>query len=207
MKNTVLLIVDIQNDFLKGGALEVKNSNNIVQTVNKLQKYFDLIVATQDWHPNNHKSFAKQHKDNKIGDFIDINGIDQILWPDHCIENSFGAELSAELTKDNIDKIFRKGSNPEIDSYSGFFENDKISKTGLDEYLIGKNVDTIYVCGLATDYCVKFTALDSLALGYETYLIQDACKGVNINPKDTEIALSDMKSKGIKIVNSSSIIF
>jgi nicotinamidase/pyrazinamidase len=205
MKNTALLIVDVQHDFVAGGALEVKNGDTIIHTINKLQDKFDLIVATQDWHPENHKSFASQHKKKKVGDLIKLNGIEQFLWPDHCIENTFGSELVLELNQSKIEKIIQKGNNPEIDSYSGFFENDKKTKTELDEYLLGKDVDTVYICGLATDYCVKYTAIDAAKLGYETYLIEDACKGVNINPDDSEKAISEMKKVGVIVANSKDI--
>jgi len=202
MENTALIIVDVQNDFLEGGALEVKNGNDVIPVINDIQDKFNLVVATQDWHPENHKSFASQHPNNKIGDFINLNGIEQILWPNHCVENTFGADFADELDTSKIQRIIQKGSNPEIDSYSGFFENDKVSKTGLDEYLLGKDVDTVYICGLATDYCVKYTALDAAKLGYETYLIEDACKGVNLNPDDSSKAIAEMESAGVIVVNS-----
>jgi len=200
MNNSALIIVDVQNDFLTKGALEVKNSDEIISVINTLQKKFNTIIATQDWHPNNHKSFASQHVNNDVGDFIELNGIQQILWPDHCIENTFGSQISDKLNKDNIEKIIKKGNNKEIDSYSGFFENDKKTKTELDDYLKLKKIDTLYICGLATDYCVKFTAIDATKLGYKTYLIMDACKGVNINEIDTEIAIEEMKKNGVSII-------
>ena len=202
MKNTALLIVDIQHDFLSGGALEVKDGDSIIPIINRLQYKFDTIITTQDWHPENHKSFASQHKKNKIGDFINLNGIKQYLWPDHCVENTFGSEIALKLNQNRIEKIIQKGNNPEVDSYSGFYENDKKTKTELDDYLKEKNIETIYICGLATDYCVKFTANDAVMLGYKTYLIEDACKGVNISPIDSELAIGEMKDNGVVVVNS-----
>ncbi len=206
MKNIALLIVDVQNDFVSGGALEVNNGEFIIKTINKIQYKFDLVVATQDWHPANHKSFASMHKKKKVGDFIDLNGVKQILWPDHCIENTLGSALVMQLNQNRIHKVIQKGNNPEIDSYSGFFENDKKTQTELDDYLKENNIDTLYICGLATDYCVRFTANDAANLGYKTYLIEDACKGVNLSPKDSELAIKDMESNGVIVVNSEDIL-
>lgn len=203
--NSALIIVDIQNDFLKGGALEVKDGNSTIEIINSIQNKFNLIVATQDWHPAKHKSFASQHKGKNIGEFIDLNGIDQILWPDHCIENTFGSEFSKDLNFDRINKIVQKGNNPEIDSYSGFLENDKKTKTELDDYLKYNKVETVFICGLASDYCVKFTAIDAVDFSYETYLIEDATKAVNISPDDHEKAIELMKNKGVKIIKSTDL--
>ncbi len=205
MKNTALLIVDVQNDFLAGGALEVKYGDSVIPIINKIQDKFDLIIATQDWHTYDHKSFASQHKNNNIGDFVNLKGIKQILWPDHCVENTFGSEIALNLNQSKIEKVIQKGNNPNIDSYSGFFENDKKTKTELDDYLKDKEIETVYICGLATDYCVKFTANDAKSLGYKTYLIEDACKGVNISTADSELAIDEMKDNGVVIVKSNSI--
>ena len=206
MDNTALIIVDVQNDSLPGGALAVTEGDKIIPIINSLQECFDIIIATQDWHPHNHKSFASQNTKNNIGDIIDLNGIQQILWPNHCINNTHGAEFSKDINNNRIDKIIQKGSNTEVDSYSGFFENDKISKTGLDEYLSEKKVNTVYICGLAMDYCVKYTAIDATSLGYKTFLVQDACKGVNINPNDSKNAINDMRENGVTIIDSIDII-
>lgn len=205
-ENSALLIVDIQNDFLSGGSLEVKDGNKVIPIINKIQNNFTTIIATQDWHPANHKSFASQHQENNIGDFIDLNGITQILWPDHCVQNEYGSQFSNDLSLEKVEKVVQKGSNPEIDSYSGFFENDKLTETELHKYLKSKNIKTVYICGLASDYCVKFTAIDAANLGYETILIQDATKAVNISPNDHEKALEEMKNTGVKIINSSDLI-
>lgn len=205
MKNTALLIVDVQNDFVSEGALEVKDGDYVIPIINKIQDKFDLIIATQDWHPKKHKSFASQHKNNKIGDFVNLEGINQILWPDHCVENTFGSELVLDLNQEKIEKVVQKGNNPNIDSYSGFFENDKKTKTKLDNFLKEKEIQTIFICGLATDYCVKFTAIDAAGLGYETFLIEDACKGVNISKNDSDLAIAEMKENGVIVVKSDSI--
>ena len=205
MKKTALLIVDVQNDFLAGGALEVTDGDAIIPIINKLQYKFDTIITTQDWHPGDHKSFASQHKKNSVGDIVNLNGIKQYLWPDHCVENTYGSEIALKLNQSKIEKVIQKGNNPEIDSYSGFFENDKKTKTELDDYLKQHEIDTIYICGLATDYCVKFTANDSSTLGYKTYLIEDACRGVNISPIDSELAISEMKQSGVTVISSKDI--
>ena len=196
-----LIIVDVQNDFCPGGALAVKEGDQIVPIINKIMSKFDLVVATQDWHPKNHKSFASNNG-KKVGEVIDLNGLKQILWPDHCVQGSKGAEFVAKLDAKRIDRIFQKGTDPEIDSYSGFFDNGHKKRTGLDDYLRKKGVDEVYIVGLATDYCVKFTALDAVELGFKTYLIQDACRGVNLNNHDSDEAIQGMKTKGVGIISS-----
>jgi nicotinamidase/pyrazinamidase len=198
-----LLIIDIQNDFCPGGALAVEEGDKIIPIVNELQKRFSLIVATQDWHPQTHKSFASNNPGKNIGDIIDLNGFPQVLWPDHCVQNTWGAELHPDLNTGQLDKIFNKGTNPEIDSYSGFFDNDHKNATGLDQYLKGKNVSEVFIVGLATDYCVKFTALDAVKLGYITHVIIDATRGVNLSEGDVEKAIEEMRENNVHIVVSS----
>lgn len=200
-----LIIVDVQNDFVPGGALAVKEGDQIVPIINDLQSKFDFIVATQDWHPKDHGSFAANHKGKQIGEFIDLNGINQILWPVHCVQGTFGAEFHKDLNKDKWKAIFQKGNNPLVDSYSGFFDNNRQGDTGLSSFLKENGVDEIYVCGLATDYCVKFTVLDGILEGFKTFLIEDATRGVNINNDDSEIAIQHMKTSGAQIVNSKSL--
>lgn len=204
MKKKVLIIVDMQNDFCPGGALAVKEGDQIVVLINKLQSKFDLVVATQDWHPRNHKSFARNNG-KKVGEVIELNGLKQILWPDHCVQGTEGAELRKDLDTAKIQKIFQKGTDPNIDSYSGFFDNGHKKATGLGEYLKKQGVDSVYIVGLATDYCVKFTALDAVELGFKTYLIQDACRGVNLQKDDADHAIQEMKAKGVVIVNSDTL--
>lgn len=200
MKNA-LIMVDIQNDFCPGGQLEVPEGDKIIPVVNKIQVIFETIVATKDWHPKNHSSFASQHH-AAIGEVIDLNGIPQIMWPNHCIQDSWGAEFHAALQTGKIDKVITKGSNPLIDSYSGFFDNARLQKTELDSYLKQHEIGQIYICGLATDYCVKFTALDAKSLGYDVTVIIDACKGVNIHPDDVVKSLDEMTLAGIKLISS-----
>ena len=201
-----LLIVDIQNDFIPGGALAVKDGDKIIAPVNALQNHFDLIVATKDWHPAGHGSFASSHPGRKVGDIIELNGLSQILWPDHCIQNSPGAEFHPHLDTTHIEKVIFKGTDPGIDSYSGFYDNGRRKATGLKQYLDAKGVKRLYVCGLATDYCVKFTVLDALAEGFETYLIEDACRGVELNRGDVARALDEMKAGGCHIISSAELL-
>ena len=195
-----LILVDIQNDFLTGGALAVESGEQVIPVANKLVNQFELVVATKDWHPQNHGSFASSHEGKSPGDVIDLFGIQQLLWPDHCIQGSIGAQFSSDLDLQSITKIFHKGMNPKIDSYSGFFDNDQKSSTGLGDYLNASNVQEVFVMGLATDYCVKFTALDARRLGFKTNLVLEGCRGVNICDTDCENAIEEMKKAGIEIL-------
>jgi len=170
-----LVIVDLQNDFLPGGTLAVPEGDAVVPVANKLQESFDLVVATQDWHPANHGSFAANHPARKPFEQIELDGLSQTLWPVHCVQGTKGAELSPDLRRDSIVKIFPKGTDPVIDSYSGFFDNGHRKATGLGDWLKSKRVTEVFVCGLATDYCVKFTALDAVSLGFKTNLVEDGC--------------------------------
>ena len=197
-----LILVDIQNDFLPGGALAVKNGDEILPVVNKLFNYpFDLIIATKDWHPSNHVSFAATH--NKIpGEKVTISHFEQILWPAHCIQGEYGAELSSELQTKRIAKIIYKGTDKDIDSYSTFFDNCRKKSTGLSTYLKKQEIDELYLAGLATDYCVKYSVLDALHLGFKTFVIIDACRGVNIHKQDSKLALKDMENAGAILISS-----
>ena len=174
-----LIIVDVQNDFLPGGSLEVSRGDEIIPIINHIQKDYNLVVATQDWHPENHKSFASQHHDKLPFEQIDLDGLAQILWPDHCIQGSYGAEFADELNTDRIEAIFRKGMEERIDSYSGFFDNGKRKDTGLSGYLKARGVTEVHVCGLAADFCVYFTALDALTEGFKTSIISKATKAID----------------------------
>jgi nicotinamidase/pyrazinamidase len=175
----VLILVDIQNDFIPGGSLPVPLGNEIIKLVNGLQDSFDLVVATQDWHPNNHKSFATQHPGKKQFETISLHGLDQVLWPDHCVQGTNGAEFHSNLSLHKVEAIFRKGMNPEIDSYSGFYDNGYKKATGLAGYLRDRGVKKVYVCGLAADYCVAYTAKDALKENFETYVIEDATRAID----------------------------
>jgi nicotinamidase/pyrazinamidase len=201
-----LILVDLQNDFLPGGALAVPRGDEIIPLANVLQQKFSLIVATQDWHPPNHGSFAANHPGKKQFEGIELNGLPQTLWPVHCVQNTQGAELAPALQRDRISKIFLKGTDPGIDSYSAFFDNGHRKATGLGDLLREQSVKDVYVCGLATDYCVKFTALDAVQLGFQTHLIEDASRGVNLQPNDVANAVIEMKSRGVTIVQSAEIL-
>jgi len=200
-----LLLIDLQNDFCPGGALAVEEGNLLIPIANALMPRFDLVLATQDWHPATHGSFAANHPWRKPGQVIDLHGLSQVLWPIHCVQESFGAEFVPTLNTAGIHKVFVKGTDPEIDSYSGFFDNGHRKATGLGDYLKAQGVDELYVMGIATDYCVKFTVLDALELGFKVNLIQDACRGVNLQAGDVEQALLDMQSAGANLVKLSEI--
>lgn len=200
-----LIIVDIQNDFLPGGALAVKNGDEIIPIVNQLlEKSFDAIVATKDWHPKDHGSFAINHE-KKAGERIILEGLDQILWPVHCVQGTQGAELSKALHADKVQKIFYKGTEKTMDSYSTFFDNGHKKSTGLDQYLKSKNIKDIYIAGLATDYCVKYSVLDAINLGFNVFVIEDACRAVNLQPDDEKRAFEEMYQAGAKIIDSKNL--
>ena len=174
-----LLIVDLQNDFLPGGSLAVDHGDEVIAVINKLQSRYDLIVATQDWHPSNHKSFASMHIGHNVFDVITLHGHNQVLWPNHCVQGTPGAALVDTLDMNSIEAIFRKGMDKEIDSYSGFYDNQKLRSTGLHGYLQNKGVDEVHICGLAADFCVHFTAMDALDLGYKTKVVSKATKAID----------------------------
>ncbi len=194
-----LILVDLQNDFMPTGTLPVPDGDQVISLINDLQKKYDLIVATQDWHPENHKSFAVFHN-KQPGEIIQLDGMDQVLWPVHCVQNTKGAELVADLNIEKIDKLIQKGIDPEIDSYSGFFDNYHKRSTGLGDYLKQKNVTEVHITGLALDYCVKFSALDAMELGFKTSVFSDATRAVNINKDDGLKAILEMKAAGISIL-------
>jgi nicotinamidase/pyrazinamidase len=199
-----LLLIDIQNDFLPGGALAVPDGDAVIPLCNQLQNYADVIVATQDWHPADHKSFASQHAGNKVFDVINLDGLQQVLWPDHCVQETYGAEFSEALNMKRVEAIFRKGMDASIDSYSGFFDNGHRKSTALAEYLHGKGVTEVYIAGLAADYCVYFSAKDALLKGFTTFIIEDATRA--ISTEGFEAAKQDIISKGGRIIQSSSIL-
>ncbi|MGB7538733.1 MAG: bifunctional nicotinamidase/pyrazinamidase [Anaerolineales bacterium] len=200
-----LILVDIQNDFCPGGSLAVPDGDAVVPVANRVQRQFGLVVATQDWHPRGHGSFASTHG-KPVYSILPIHGAPQTLWPDHCVQGTHGAELVSALDRARIARIFPKGTDPEIDSYSGFLDADHKHSTGLADYLRGRGVDEVYIAGLATDYCVKYTALDAAQLGFRTHVIEDACRGVNLNPGDSEDALKAMRAAGVRIMTSEEIV-
>ncbi len=199
-----LILVDIQYDFCPGGSLAVPDGDAVVPVANRLQSQFGLVVATQDWHPRGHGSFASTHN-KPVYEVIQIHGAPQTLWPDHCVQGTHGAELLSALDRARIARIFQKGTDPEIDSYSGFLDADHKHSTGLADYLREHGVDEVFIAGLATDYCVKYTALDAAPLGFGTHVIEDGCRGVNLNPGDSETAIKEMKAAGVKILKSEDI--
>ena len=192
-------MVDLLNDFVPGGALSVPNGNQVIPIANKLQRDYSLVVATQDWHPPNHGSFAVNHEGKKPGDRILLDGIEQILWPLHCVQDTPGADFVPALDRSRIDRVFQKGTDPRIDSYSALFDNAHRRSTGLAEYLQEQSVTDVYLLGLALDYCVKFSALDARRLGFNTCVILDACRGIALQPDDLEKALDEMRRAGAKI--------
>jgi nicotinamidase/pyrazinamidase len=200
-----LVITDIQYDFCPGGALLVEEGDQIVPVVNELIDCFELVAAVQEWHPPDHMSFASSHG-KKVGEVIILDGIEQILWPDHCAQGSRGAEFLAQLRTDRVERVFKKGTDKRIDSYSGFFDNGHKKATGLGDYLKKKGVDEVYLVGLATDYCIKYSALDAVCLGFTTTVIVDACRGVNLEKEDTDRAIAGMKRAGVRIIRSSVIL-
>lgn len=179
-----LLIVDVQNDFIPGGALAVPDGDRIVEVINQIQCDFSLVVATQDWHPKGHQSFASSHPGRAEYDIISLNELDQVLWPDHCVQNTWGAEFSPSLDSSRIEAIFRKGTDSEIDSYSGFFDNGRLKNTGLGGFLKDRSVSSVTICGLAADFCVYYSALDALNLGFKTTILEAAVRP--IDPKAYE---------------------
>ena len=200
-----LILVDLQNDFTPSGALPVPEGDSIVLLINQLQQKFDLVVATQDWHPADHQSFAIQHEGKQPGELIDLHGIPQVLWPIHCVQETEGAQFISSLDQSKVKRVFRKGQNPRIDSYSGFFDNDHQSSTGMGEYLREQGVDEVFVVGLATHYCVSFTAADAVELGFRTIVISDATRGVNLQKGDVDRALVALQEQGVRILLSSEL--
>ena len=202
-----LILVDIQNDFLPGGTLAVAEGDQVIGVANDLTSRgaFNLVVATQDWHPRDHASFADNHAGKEIGNVIDLDGLPQVLWPVHCVQNTSGADLAPGLDRSRINRVFQKGTDRCIDSYSGLHDNGHRRSTGLGEYLREQGVTDVYVMGLATDYCVKFTALDAVTEGFKTHLIEDGSRGVNLKPDDVARAVEEMRQRGIEVVRSDSI--
>jgi nicotinamidase/pyrazinamidase len=198
-----LILVDIQNDFLPAGALPVTRGDEVIPVANKVSGQFELVVATQDWHPRDHGSFAANHRGKKPGEVIDLNGLSQVLWPVHCVQGTPGAAFGPGLDVSRVARVFQKGVDPGIDSYSGFYDNGHRRSTGLGEYLRGRGVDEVFVMGLATDYCVKFTALDAVErFGLKVTLIEDGCRGINLRPGDVEAAVAAMREAGVRVVQS-----
>jgi nicotinamidase/pyrazinamidase len=197
-----LIIVDLQNDFLPGGALPVPHGDEVIPVANELQRHFELVLATKDWHPPDHGSFAANHSGKKPGDRIILDGIVQILWPMHCLQNTQGAEFAPAFNTSRIAHVFHKGIERNIDSYSTFFDNAHRRHTGLAHYLKERSIKEIYLMGLALDYCVKYSALDARQLGLNTHVILDGCRGIELEAGDVDRGLDEMKRAGTTILQS-----
>lgn len=199
-----LILIDIQNDFLPGGTLAVPEGDAIIPVANQIQDYFELVIATQDWHPPEHGSFASNHPGKNPMDTIELAGMKQVLWPDHCVQGSSGADFPAQLDMKKVEAIFRKGVDPTIDSYSGFFDNGHKRSTGMGDYLKGRKIDTVYVLGLAGDVCVTYTIYDAMKLDFNSVLIEDGTRP--IDHEAFEQSKKELKIKGLKIIHSSEML-
>ncbi|GAB4280572.1 MAG: bifunctional nicotinamidase/pyrazinamidase [Coriobacteriia bacterium] len=197
-----LIVIDVQNDFCPGGALAVPDGDAVVPVANRLMDKFDMVVATQDWHPPEHVSFASNHPGRSVGDVIDVGGISQVLWPDHCVQGTPGADFHPDLDTARVDLVIQKGVDPQIDSYSAFFDNARMRATGLENHLRLAGVREVCLVGLATDYCVAFSARDALELGFETYVIEDGVRAVDLNPGDGQRALDGLREAGARVISS-----
>lgn len=199
-----LVLVDIQNDFCPGGALAVPRGDEVVAVANRLSAKFPVVVATQDWHPADHGSFAANNgrKPYELGE---LGGLPQVMWPDHCVQGTPGAALHAALDQSRVERVFPKGTDPAIDSYSGFYDNGKRKATGLGEWLRARGIDELTLLGLATDYCVRATALDAVGLGFAVTLVEDGCRAVDLAPGDGARAIEEMRAAGVKVVRSEAI--
>jgi nicotinamidase/pyrazinamidase len=200
-----LVIVDMQNDFMPGGALGVKGGDQIIPLINALIPRFPIVVASQDWHPKDHVSFAASHPGKKVKDVVEAGGERQVLWPVHCVQQTQGAELVASLHQKKIQRFFHKGTDPKIDSYSAFFDNLRKRSTGLAEYLKSVQATDLYFVGVATEYCVLYSTLDAIDLGFNVHVVVDACRPINLHPHDEQLALAGIAAKGGKLVSSSQI--
>ena len=196
-KKKALVILDVQNDFVPGGALPVPKGDEVVPVINKLIPDFKIVVATKDWHPPKHCSFASTHPGKKPGDRVDLEEMSQALWPDHCVQGSEGADFAKGLDSSKIEKTFEKGVNPRIDSYSGFYDNNFGRATGLEDYLKEKGVAEVHLVGLATDFTVKFTALDCVKAGFKTVLHRNGCRPLDV--ANEESILNELKRAGVSI--------
>ena len=197
-----LILVDIQNDFCPGGTLAVPRGDEVVPVANRLAPRFPVVVATQDWHPVHHHSFAAEHPGRAQFEVGEVGGLPQVLWPVHCVQGTPGAAFHRDLDMSRVTRVFPKGTDPSLDSYSGFFDNGKRKATGLGDYLRAEGVDQVFVMGLATDYCVRATALDARALGFGVTLVADGCRAVEIAPGDAARALEEMRAAGVRVAES-----
>jgi len=197
-----LIVADIQYDYCPGGALAVKDGDQVIPVINRISPKFPLVVATQDWHPADHGSFASQHPGAAPLEVTDLDGVHQVLWPDHGVAGTRGAEFHHELDQAPIRAVFRKGTRREVDSYSALVENDHWTETGLKGFLEGLGVRRVFICGLATDFCVRATALDALQMGFRAMVVRDACRGVDIPAGTADSAFQEMKQAGAEVITS-----
>lgn len=200
-----LILVDLQHDFCPGGALAVSRGDDTIDVANRVMPRFDIVVATQDWHPSNHASFASSNPGTQVGQLIELDGAPQVMWPAHCVQGEAGAAFHSALEVARITEVFRKGTDPNIDSYSGFFDNGHKKATGMGAWLQGRQIDDLFVLGLATDYCVKFTALDARGLGMNVTLLVDGCRGVDLQPHDSARAIDEMRAAGVRVTESTNL--
>lgn len=200
-----LLLIDLQNDFVEGGALAVSDGLSVIDVANRLIPCFKHVIATQDWHPGDHQSFASQHPELAVGDQFLLDGLTQTVWPDHCVQDSHGAAFVAGLSQAEITQVFRKGTNKQIDSYSGFFDNGHHYSTGLCEHLRQSGIEHLFAMGLATDYCVRATVMDAIAEGFRVTLVVDGCRGVDLQSGDVDRSINEMKQAGADMAFSNEI--
>ncbi|MDQ3370867.1 MAG: bifunctional nicotinamidase/pyrazinamidase [Myxococcota bacterium] len=200
-----LVLVDLQYDFMPGGALAVAHGDEVVPVAQQLITKFDWVIATQDWHPRDHASFAVNNPGTEVNQLIELDGLPQVMWPAHCVQGTRGAELHEGIDKRKISAVFRKGLDPYIDSYSGFHDNGHRKATGLGDWLAEKKITRLWVMGLATDYCVKYTVLDARQLGLEVTLVRDGCRPVELAPGDGERAIAEMRAAGASCATSDAV--
>ena len=205
-RQNALIMTDIQLDFCRGGTLAVNEGDQIIPVVNAIAATFDKVIATQDWHPADHLSFAANHPGKNIYDTVELGGAPQVLWPTHCVQGSPGAGFHPDLDLRPIDLVIRKGTNRHIDSYSAFMENDKKTQTGLEGFLKGLGISQLFFTGLATDYCVFYSALDAVNLGFDVFVVLDACRGVNVPENNVEHAKKEMARQGVTLIQSGDLL-
>lgn len=203
--NTALIVVDLQNDFMPNGVLPVPYADELIEHVNNISLLFDNVILTQDWHPENHISFVSQYPDCKPYEEVYIHYGKQVLWPEHCVQGTYGAEFHPHLDIPHVQLVIRKGYNANIDSYSAFLEADRQTNTGLNGYLKARGIETVYITGVATDFCVSWTAVDARSVGLETIIIEDLCRAINVNDSLAQ-AWQEMEAVGVKRIHSLDLI-
>jgi nicotinamidase/pyrazinamidase len=203
---TAIILVDLQNDFLPCGAMAVPQGDAVIPLANQLQGSFKVVAATQDWHPSNHKSFAASHAGRQPGDILKLKAGPQPLWPTHCVQHTRGAELAPGLLLTRVNRVFKRGTDPEVAGHSGFFDQGQLHPTGLHTFLREKKVTAAYVMGLSADSCLKFTLLDAVELGFQTFLIEDACRGLSLGIEEPDPLLEELRQAGVSLVQSRDLL-